>query len=699
MAPGHRRPRATRFPPALSPPRPPDPPSKVDPPPASASSSAAPPRPGSRPPGLPSLQQKVRSRLGDWRRIGAPPHVLRWIQEGVRCDWIQAPPLPFHHGVSSLSPADRMWVTAEADRGLLTGAFRRATSFDFVSRAFIVEHNGKRRLVLNFSYINKFETKRSCRFESLASLRRMAKRGDLMYSIDLKDAYHHLGIFKGDQKYFTFGLETTRGIEYFHCSALSFGWTKSPWYFVHFVKPVIAYLRNPSAATKHFALFRRLSPQASSGQRVLPWLDDFAFFIQGCMASARALRDFTFETFDGLGLTRNTTKGQPEPSHVLHDHLGFCIDTVRGLFLLTQRREAKLRAGAAALICRAARHRGLVRAHDLGSFCGLAQASYLALPLARCWLRAPYDDLELRRGWSGETRLSRQSLSDIKEFTQLRNSKHVGRSIWLRPDTATGHVDAGPLGWGGQINESRAELPAYGFWSAEEAAVHITWRELRAVRLYVLWYLETLRGRRLLLFEDNQAVVAILTNLTSKSPALMRELRLLVEVLDWNDISIRALYIRSAENKIADYFSRIARARDYRIVSSVFELAQGWWGTCTVDAFASTASALLPRFWSDVPTPAAEATDAFAQTWTGERVWAHPPPSLLPQLVQLLRTVSGAEALVCTPHWPGEAWFAELQDLASEVAHFPAGSLQRIAFDAPARLESWPVTIFRLVPR
>jgi len=245
-----------------------------------------------------------------------------------------------------------------------------------------------------------------------------------------------------------------------------------------------------------------------------------------------------------------------------------------------------------------------VRARDLGSFCGLAQASYLALPLARCWLRAPYDDLELRRGWSGETRLSRQSLSDIREFTQLRNSRHVGRSIWLRPDTATGHVDAGPLGWGGQINESRVQLPAYGFWSAEEAAVHITWRELRAVRLYVLWYLETLRGRRLLLFEDNQAVVAILTNLTSKSPALMRELRLLVEVLDWNDISIRALYIRSAENKIADYFSRIARARDYRIVASIFELAQSWWGPCTVDAFASTASALLPRFWSDVPTPA-----------------------------------------------------------------------------------------------
>ena len=40
------------------------------------------------------------------------------------------------------------------------------------------------------------------------------------------------------------------------------------------------------------------------------------------------------------------------------------------------------------------------------------------------------------------------------------------------------------------------------------------------------------RGRRLLLYEDNQAVVAILTNLTTRSPLLMAELRALIELLD-----------------------------------------------------------------------------------------------------------------------------------------------------------------------
>ena len=290
-------------------------------------------------------------------------------------------------------------------------------------------------------------------------------------------------------------------------------------------------------------------------------------------------------------------------------------------------------------------------------------------------------------------------MADMRHFTRLRGSRHVGRSIWLQPDTASLHTDAGPLGWGAQVNESRAELPAAGFWSAREAHLHITWRELRAVRLGVQWFLHVLRGRRVLLWEDNQAVVAILTSLTSRSPQLMQELRMLLEVLDLNDISLRAMYIRSAENRVADFFSRLARPRDYTIQLSCLEQVQEWWGRCTVDAFASAATWQMQRWWAERPSDGAEAVDAFAQDWRGERVWAHPPPFMLPQLAQLLRAVPQAEALVCAPYWPGEAWYADLQELSSELVTYPAGSLSRVAWDAPERLEMWAVTIFRVLPR
>jgi hypothetical protein len=630
---------------------------------------------------------------------------MRWLREGVRAEWIDGPPAPFHHGVSHFTPEEREWVTGERDRCLLSGAWRRATCFDFVSRAFIVEHNGKRRLVLNFAHVNEFERKRGCRFESLSSLRRMARRGDWMFSCDLADAYHHIGMHPDDQKYFTFALETTRGVEYFSASALSFGWTRSPWYFTQVLKPVVAFLRTQASRSEAPAFGQRAVPaQRAHPMRILPWLDDFAFFVQGSHSDAVAARDFAFGTLERLGILRNPRKGQAEPSHLLEDHLGYGIDSARGLFLLTARREAKLRLGATALLCRAARHERLVRSRELAAFTGLAQSSSLAVPLARCWLRSLYDDLATQRGWGGSVRLSRQTLVDLRLWCSLRGSRHVGRSIWLQPDHVSGSIDAGPLGWGGQLGESTSDvssvaLPAHGFWSASEAALHITWRELRAVRLFVEWYLERLRGRRLLLFEDNQAVVAILTTLTSRSPALMKELRLLLEVLDFNDVSLRAVYIRSAENRVADYFSRLARPRDYAIAAARLDEVQRWWGTCTVDAFSSAATAQLQRFWSELPEGTAEGTDAFAQCWLGERVWAHPPPFLLAQVAQLLRAQPATEALVCAPCWQGESWYAELLELSSEYVTFPAGALRRVSFDAPERLESWPVTVFRVLPR
>jgi hypothetical protein len=48
--------------------------------------------------------------------------------------------------------------------------------------------------------------------------------------------------------------------------------------------------------------------------------------------------------------------------------------------------------------------------------------------------------------------------------------------------------------------------------------------------------------------EDNQAIVAILNHLTFRSLAMMDELRKLWELIDTNDINIRARYIRSADN-------------------------------------------------------------------------------------------------------------------------------------------------------
>ena len=381
--------------------------------------------------------------------------------------------------------------------------------------------------------------------------------------MDLTDAYHHVGIHPDDRHFFTFALDIGGGeVQYISCSALNFGWSWSPYVFTAVMRPVVTYLRAPGAGAR--PQFGELRPAPTErGVRALPWLDDFLFLSDGDEDEARRQRDSTWRTFSDLGLQRAVGKGQADPTQFIGEHLGYGVDTVRGLFLLTPQRVRRLCAGAADLVCRAARHQGRVHAKRLASFVGLAQASSLAIPLARAWLRSLHDDLASRRSWRGEVRLSRQSFSDLRQWMRLRSSRHVGRSIWREPETRTLHADAGPYGWGAQLDHSRAEVPAAGFWQPWEAAIHITWRELRAVRLAVEFWCEQLRGHSVLLHEDNAAVVAILTTLTSRSALLMREVRALLAVLDQFDVQLRAVWIASAANAVADHFSRLARPLDY----------------------------------------------------------------------------------------------------------------------------------------
>ena len=51
-----------------------------------------------------------------------------------------------------------------------------------------------------------------------------------------------------------------------------------------------------------------------------------------------------------------------------------------------------------------------------------------------------------------------------------------------------------------------------------------------------------------------------------------------------------------------------------------FDEAQQRWGKCSIDAFASPATAMCQRFWTRAPKPSAEAVNAFKQEWRhGER--------------------------------------------------------------------------------
>ncbi len=145
--------------------------------------------------------------------------------------------------------------------------------------------------------------------------------------------------------------------------------------------------------------------------------------------------------------------------------------------------------------------------------------------------------------------------------------KHNGAPIFKPVESFYLHCDSIGFGWGAVLNDC---IEARGFWNRPDKLQHITFKEPKAVRCAIESFLSELKGRRLLLHEDNQSVIGVLTRLTSRSPTMMSELRTLFLLTDEHDISIKTQYIRSAANVWADRLSRETDNVDWQLAPRIF---------------------------------------------------------------------------------------------------------------------------------
>ena len=253
-------------------------------------------------------------------------------------------------------------------------------------------------------------------------------------------------------------------------------------------------------------------------------------------------------------------------------------------------------------------------------------------------------------------RLTRQALRDLDWWVNIEK-RWQQRAIWREATSATLFSDASMRGWGGVLNQT---VLTHGLWTKKEREQHITELELLAVLRNVECLLPRLRKRRVLVLEDNSAVVWIFHNHTSRQPRLMALLRETCALCDLNDITLAVRYVSTHAN-LADIPSRYRGRDHWRLTGEVFKAVEKELGvTHTVDRFATKATTLLPRWNSPHPEPGSEGVDGLACEWLPEVNWVHPPPSLLTEVVARVEREPRICGTVVTPYWPAEAWFATL---------------------------------------
>jgi hypothetical protein len=184
--------------------------------------------------------------------------------------------------------------------------------------------------------------------------------------------------------------------------------------------------------------------------------------------------------FVGYGLTRHQVKGVWNGGAQVLCHLGFMIDTVRGVFGVPATKSGKLEALSRRLLRMARNNARRVPARDLVSFIGSAQSLRLAVPDTAFRLRALYESLHGQKGSDPghgdyypssngvrasrhclrhRVRLSHPALRDLTYWRDLRETLHH-RPIWPKSETPTATVrtDASMEAYGATLRSGHTEM-------------------------------------------------------------------------------------------------------------------------------------------------------------------------------------------------------------------------------------------------
>ena len=125
------------------------------------------------------------------------------------------------------------------------------------------------------------------------------------------------------------------------------------------------------------------------------------------------LASYTFSLLDSLGLKVHPTKGHFLPV-LVGEHLGMTLDFEKGEFRAPIAKLENIAVLAKMLLCSAAAHKRWVRVKALVSLAGKAQVLYLAIPVARFFLRELHDVVKNTKTWSGTVRVACQLKRDVE---------------------------------------------------------------------------------------------------------------------------------------------------------------------------------------------------------------------------------------------------------------------------------------------
>lgn len=573
---------------------------------------------------------------------------MAWITEGYMPLWGDAgPPTPAtfpNHGGCTEHPS----FVDKAVADLLASGAVQQVPFEpwVVSPLNVIERRGKLRLVLDLTHVNQFldTSGTKFRYETISTSREVLQRDDVMFSIDLESAYHHVDMHPDSWEFLGF---CWRG-QYYVFKVLPFGLSTACWVFTKLTRELVRRWR-------------------AKGVRLIHYLDDFLFAIASRLGPAgfNTAQQLVLSDIAAAGFSTSAPKLRLDASHV-RDFLGFVLDTQRGLLSVTDTRLTELKATLSQLTSLRRRH---IPARLLARACGQLISMRPALGHAvSVFTRGMYAALETRTSWQSHVVLDSLALEEIDFWLKNIDSLN-GSPLWPIPVVETlVFSDASDIGWGGHLTDLARPPIAHGFFTPNERDESSTFREAVALLETLRSFVSQLSGRDVRAVTDNLAL-AWLWLRGSKKEQLNVLIKSIWAFSHQHGIRLAVQWVPREANTLADYISKFYDGDDWKLHPRFFQRLDLAWGPHTVDRFATYKNNHCARFNSLYFCPGTEAIDAFTQHWALENNWINPPFGQIGRVLLHMSYCGAVGTLIC-PVWPKRPWWPLLCPAPNQWAPF-----------------------------
>lgn len=534
---------------------------------------------------------------------------------------------------SALNNSD--FVTAEIQTLLKNNCIRRAdrSQVKMVSPLSVATNKvGKKRLILDLRVLNDHLLKHSIRFEDVRSVVPFMSEGVLNYAsvFDLKSGYHHCSIHPDDVCYL--GFEWDGQIYVF--LVLPFGLSTAPYLFTKVLRPFLRYWRMKGILC---ALF----------------LDDGLVGGESVAVVSRAVEIVRW-SLAAAGWVVSEEKSHWDPSSTV-TWLGFDFNFSSCTVSVSAARVDNALKRAAEVS-----ESAFVSSRVLSRFSSsIISMGFVLGGTARLFTRFCSMEVAKRHGlgWDVPFLISEDVRSEVSFWVENlsgRNSRFFDcRSRFVRFVFS----DASGVGCGAFI-ASNGDLPESVFrrvWTAEEAVLSSTYRELLVVYYALREFGQSLSGAQVVWYTDNQGVVRII-EVGSMKTTLQQVAVNIYGLCARFGISLQVHWIPREDNQRADFLSRIHDDDDWRISDFAFAECVRFAGEFSIDLFACHTNARCPRFYCGYWCPGILAVDAFAHSWEGEHAWVLPSPSDLVKVILKIRSTR-MTGIIVFPFWPAQKFW------------------------------------------